>query len=77
MGTGYSINSFLCSLKFFVIQDVNNYCATLAHKTNHSFQPNSQFIVFEHPMFGSVPAIMTIRDVQKEEEVALYYSTFL
>ena len=28
---------------------LNNYCATLAHKTNHSFVPNCEFHEFHHP----------------------------
>ena len=28
------------------------YCASLAHKANHSFDPNCQFVVFDHPKFG-------------------------
>ena len=28
------------------------YCASLAHKANHSFNPNCQFVVFDHPKFG-------------------------
>ena len=45
------------------------YCATLAHKTNHSFLPNGQFVVFDHPKFGLMPCIAAIADVQQGEEV--------
>ena len=56
-----------------MFQSTDSYCATLAHKTNHSFQPNSQFIVYDHPLFGIIPAIITIRDVEEGEEVFVSY----
>ena len=51
-------------------QDSAAYCATLAHKTNHSFLPNSQFLVFDHPKYGLIPCISTIADIAKGEEVS-------
>ena len=45
------------------------YCATLAHKTNHSFLPNCQFLVFDHPKFGLIPCISTVADLNKGDEV--------
>ena len=50
-------------------QSSEAYCASLAHKTNHSFQPNAQFTVFDHPKFGVIPCVATIVDVQQGEEV--------
>ena len=55
---------------FFCCQSLAAYCATLAHKTNHSFQPNAQFTVFDHPKFGLIPCIATIVDIQQGEEVS-------
>jgi len=49
------------------------YCATLAHKTNHSFLPNTQFLVFDHPKFGLIPCISTIADINKGEEILVAY----
>ena len=54
-------------------QDSAAYCATLAHKTNHSFLPNSQFLVFDHPKYGLIPCISTIADIAKGEEVSTTY----
>ena len=51
-------------------QSSNAYCATLAHKTNHSFLPNAQFTVYDHPKFGLIPCIATIVDIQQGEEVS-------
>jgi len=49
------------------------YCATLAHKTNHSFLPNSQFVVFDHPKYGLIPCLATIADIQQGEEIRVAY----
>ena len=50
-------------------QSPTAYCGSLAHKTNHSFIPNGQFVVFDHPKFGLIPCIATIADIQHGEEV--------
>ena len=57
----------------FSFQSSSAYCATLAHKTNHSFLPNTQFLVFDHPKFGLIPCISTIADINKGEEVTRIY----
>ena len=53
------------------MQSEDRYCATLAHKTNHSFLPNAQFVVFEHPKFGLIPAVMVTQDLEQGEEVSI------
>ena len=50
-------------------QSSTRYIATLAHKTNHSFHPNAQFIIFDHPKYGLIPGIMTIEDIAEGNEV--------
>jgi len=50
-----------------------NYCASLAHKTNHSFIPNCEFSEFNHPRWGLVPCIQTIHDVAEGEEIFVWY----
>ena len=32
---------------------LSQYCATLAHKANHSFTPNVEWGIFEHPRLVS------------------------
>ena len=54
-------------------RSTSQYCASLAHKTNHSFQPNSEFQVFDHPRWGMVPSISSTRDIQVGEEVTVRY----
>lgn len=49
------------------------YHASLAHKTNHSFLPNGQFVVFDHPKFGLIPCISTIADIEEGEEILVGY----
>jgi len=50
-----------------------NYVASLAHKCNHSFDPNSTFLVCHNPRFGDVPAIKTLRNIEAGEEITVSY----
>jgi len=50
-----------------------NYCASLAHKTNHSFLPNAEFVAFDHPRFGLVPCLLSTHDIEKDEEIFVHY----
>merc|ERR1719323_2200388 len=54
-------------------QDTKQYCGSLAHKCNHSFTPNGQFVVFDHPKFGLIPCVSTISDIQEGEEITVGY----
>jgi len=49
------------------------YKASLAHKANHSFTPNARFSLFDHPRFGLIPAIVTTKEVCKDDEVTVSY----
>lgn len=53
--------------------DFANYKASLAHKTNHSFMPNAEFVVFDHPRFGLVPCVLATLDIKRGEEVFVHY----
>jgi len=53
--------------------DLNQYCATLGHKANHSFTPNCKFSRLEHPRFGLIIAIRAIIDLEKGSEVLVNY----
>ena len=48
---------------------LKQYCATLAHKANHSFTPNVEWGIFEHPRFGLIRSLRAIRDLKKGDEV--------
>eukprot|EP00092_Neocalanus_flemingeri_P008080 GFUD01008718.1.p1 GENE.GFUD01008718.1~~GFUD01008718.1.p1 ORF type:complete len:555 (+),score=120.69 GFUD01008718.1:44-1708(+) len=54
-------------------RDIKNYCATLAHKTNHSFVPNCEFLVFDHPRWGVIPCIASIHTIAAGEEIFVRY----
>jgi len=54
-------------------QATSGYCGTLAHKCNHSFIPNGEFVVFNHPKFGLIPCITSIADIQKGGEILVGY----
>ena len=57
----------------FQYQKSSDYTATLAHKINHSFDPNSEFVSAQHPCYGRIPAVRTIRRVAKGEELLAHY----
>ena len=37
---------------------LDQYCATLAHKANHSFAPNTRWGRMEHPRYGRVVTLL-------------------
>ena len=45
--------------------NVENYRATLAHKINHSFTPNCGWDTIEHPVFGKIPSVVALADVER------------
>lgn len=51
----------------------NNYCATLGHKMNHSFQPNCTEWFVDHPRFGIIPCAKATRPIAAGEEFFLHY----
>ena len=49
---------------------LKDYTATLGHKLNHHFIPNSEYrSVFDSPRFGLVRGFHTKRDIKKDEEL--------
>jgi histone-lysine N-methyltransferase SETD7 len=54
--------------------NVSMYNATLGHKVNHSFEPNSEFILFSaHPIFGTVMALAAMEDMLPGQELTVNY----
>ena len=54
--------------------DVTKYNATLAHKVNHSFEPNSEFVLFSaHPILGTIMAITALEDMEAGLEITVNY----
>ena len=54
-------------------RDLSHYCASLAHKANHSFNPNAKFCSFYHPRFGLIPALRAIKPISAGSEVLVNY----
>ena len=54
-------------------KEVNNYCATLGHKANHSFEPNARWSRLEHPRFGLICAITAVDDIDPDQEILVNY----
>ena len=50
-----------------------NYRASLGHKINHSFAPNCRWDVVQHPVFGRIPRIVALVDIQKDQELTCHY----
>ena len=49
------------------------YCATLAHKICHSFQPNASYYYAFHPRFGLIRSAIANRDIEEGEEITCDY----
>ena len=54
-------------------QNISAYRASMAHKTNHSFIPNTEFVVFDHPRWGVIPCLASIHVIQENEEIFVKY----
>ena len=52
---------------------LDQYCATLSHKVNHSNQPNMEWVLVEHPRFGLIRGLASTRDIKKDEEILVNY----
>jgi len=51
----------------------SQYSATLAHKANHSFVPNAEWTLFEHPRFGLIRALTSQKAIARGEEILVNY----
>ena len=58
-------------------RSLDKYCATLAHKINHSFHPNCRFGKFYHPVFGPIPSVVTTQFIPEGSELFTYYKYLL
>lgn len=53
---------------------LENYCATVGHKANHSREKaNCEYVDAIHPRFGVTSALRTLRDIAALEEILLDY----
>ena len=54
-------------------RSIEKYCATLAHKICHSFQPNAIYHYAFHPRFGLIRSAVANRDIAAGEEITCDY----
>ena len=54
-------------------RNTEKYCATLAHKICHSFQPNAIYHYAFHPRFGLIRSAVASRDISAGEEITCDY----
>ena len=73
-------SDYRCRLNADVDLDIPNgfhklsqYCATLAHKTNHSNRNNAEWALVEHPRFGLIRGISSQIPIKKDEEILINY----
>jgi len=55
----------------------SQYSATLAHKANHSFQPNCEWTLYEHPRFGLIRALTATVPIERGAEILVNYQMTL
>ena len=54
-------------------RQLSHYCASVAHKANHSFDPNAKFSSFYHPRFGLIPSLRAIKAISAGREILVNY----
>ncbi len=55
-------------------ESLDKYSATLSHKANHSFGPNVEWILFEHPRFGLIRGLRALEDLEQDQEILVNYT---
>ena len=58
---------------YIVHYNVIYFSASMAHKCNHSFEPNAKFVLGFHPRWGKVPSVQTLKPVKANEEITVSY----
>lgn len=59
---------------YYIVQyNVIYFSASMAHKCNHSFEPNAKFVLGFHPRWGKVPSVQTLKPVKANEEITVSY----
>ena len=67
-------DNFCLDLPPHLGNDVNKYNATLGHKLNHSFEPNTEFFLFSvHPILGTTMAISALENISPGSELTVNY----
>ena len=54
--------------------DLSKYNATLGHKLNHSFEPNTEFLLYSvHPLLGTIMSLSALEDIPAGTELTVNY----
>ncbi|EGC33243.1 hypothetical protein DICPUDRAFT_154738 [Dictyostelium purpureum] len=77
----WDLNSNTISLNSDVVIDVpshlsstSQYCATISHKANHDLnKKNAEYSFYNHPRFGEIKSIKSIKPIKKDEEIFVSY----
>ena len=56
------------------LRDTSSYCATLAHKINHSFRPNCKFSDYHHPVYGHIRCVVSLSHLTSGTEISVHYN---
>ncbi|CAB4067978.1 SETD7 [Lepeophtheirus salmonis] len=52
---------------------LDKYTSSLAHKVCHSFTPNCDFDKYDHPRFGVILSVVSLREILEGEELTVDY----
>ena len=55
------------------MRSLDKYCATVAHKVNHSFEPCGAFRPFQHPVHGDIKAVLATTLIPAGSELTVDY----
>ena len=55
------------------MRSLDRYCATVAHKVNHSFQPCGEFRAFQHPQYGDIKCVVATKLLPAGSELTVDY----
>jgi len=55
------------------LRSLTAYCATLAHKANHSFTPNCRWGRIDHPRFGCIISLVALKNCFPGDEITVNY----
>ena len=49
-------------------------CSFFTKKANHSFMPNAEWMLFEHPRFGLIRGLKAAQDLPADQEILVNYT---
>ena len=68
------IDNLCITLPLEAGNDVSKYNATLGHKANHGFEPNTKFHIFSvHPILGKTKMLVAMKEIPAGSEITVDY----